>query len=132
MTSIGRGAVFVMLTEATVAQTLANDSIVPNSAIQSANYLRPIEIESHPFIIPIAKASVRGSYPFELSYSKTTHIIFPSKIQDFNAGSDVVIATLPEKLSNVLLVKVRCTGFPGKNQPDRIYRRRRSFQPKSR
>jgi len=105
--------IFLIMTKATVAQTQANDSIVPNSAIRSASYLRPIEIEPHPFILPIAKASVRGSYPVELSYSKTTHIIFPSKIQDFDAGSDVVIATVPEKLMNVLRVKSDAKGFPG-------------------
>lgn len=104
---------FVMFGHIVVAQTAVNDSIIPNSAIRSPNYLRPIEIEPHPFILPIAKASVRGSYPVELSYSKTTHIIFPSKIQDFDAGSDVVIATVPEKLLNVLRVKSDSKGFPG-------------------
>lgn len=105
--------IFVMFDHTVIAQTVVNDSIIPNSAIRSANYLRPIEIEPHPFILPIAKASVRGSYPVELSYSKTTHIIFPSKIQDFDAGSDVVIATVPEKLLNVLRVKSDAKGFPG-------------------
>ena len=105
--------IFTLSVKVVVAQRIKNDSIVPNSAIRSANYLRPIEIEPHPFILPIAKASVRGSYPMELSYSKTTHIIFPSKIQDFDAGSDVVIATVPEKLLNVLRVKSDTKGFAG-------------------
>lgn len=102
-----------MFSQMVVAQTAENDTIIPNSAIRSATYLRPIEIEPHPFILPIAKTSVRGSYPVELSYSKTTHIIFPSKIQDFDAGSNVVIATVPEKLLNVLRVKSDAKGFPG-------------------
>ena len=102
-----------LLGHVVIAQTAENDSIIPNSAVRSATYLRPIEIEPHPFILPIAKASVRGSYPVELSFSKTTHIIFPSKIQDFDAGSDVVIATVPEKLLNVLRVKSDAKGFPG-------------------
>ena len=102
-----------LFSQMVVAQTVENDTIIPNSAIRSATYLRPIEIEPHPFILPIAKTSVRGSYPVELSYSKTTHIIFPSKIQDFDAGSNVVIATVPEKLLNVLRVKSDAKGFPG-------------------
>ncbi len=105
--------IIYMFSQMVVAQTVENDTIIPNSAIRSATYLRPIEIEPHPFILPIAKTSVRGSYPVELSYSKTTHIIFPSKIQDFDAGSNVVIATVPEKLLNVLRVKSDAKGFPG-------------------
>ena len=104
---------FILSAKVVIAQTIKSDSIIPNSAIRSPSYLRPIKIEPHPFILPIAKASVRGSYPVELSYSKTTHIIFPSKIQDFDAGSNVVIATVPEKLLNVLRVKSDIKGFAG-------------------
>ncbi|WP_373331560.1 conjugative transposon protein TraN [Salmonirosea aquatica] len=102
----------LMFGQGGISQIAGNDSIISNSAM-SSTYLRTIEIEPHPFILPIAKASVRGSYPIELSYSKTTHIIFPSKIQDFDAGSDVVIATVPEKLLNVLRVKSDAKGFSG-------------------
>ena len=113
MKSLNLCWMFILSAKVVVAQTTKNDSIIPNSAIKSASYLMPIEIEPHPFILPIAKASVRGSYPMELSYSKTTHIIFPSKIQDFDAGSDVVIATVPVKLLNVLRVKSDIKGFAG-------------------
>jgi conjugative transposon TraN protein len=51
------------------------------------------------------KAAVRGSYPLGISATKTTHIIFPSKIREFDAGTDYVLAQVPENVTNVLRVK---------------------------
>lgn len=66
----------------------------------SSLYIRP-----NKYLLPIAQKAIRGSYPLEVSYFKTTHIIFPSKIRDFDAGSESVIATIPPTISNVLRVK---------------------------
>ncbi|GLU56513.1 conjugative transposon protein TraN [Dyadobacter frigoris] len=87
-----------------------SDSLIPNS-VSKKSILKPIVIDPHPFVLPIAKASVRGSYPIELAFNKTTHIVFPSKIKDFDAGSAVVIATVPETVLNVLRVKSDVKGF---------------------
>ena len=100
---------FIVLRNSATAQVIS-DTLLPNSATRKS-FLKPIIIYPHPFILPIAKASVRGSYPIELSYNKTTHIVFPSKIKDFDAGSDVVIATVPEAVLNVLRVKSDVKGF---------------------
>ena len=67
MKSLNLFWILLSLAKVAIAQIAVNDSIIPNSAVRSTNYLRPIEIEPHPFILPIAKASVRGSYPVELS-----------------------------------------------------------------
>ncbi|GAB3179603.1 conjugative transposon protein TraN [Telluribacter humicola] len=93
------------------AQLVNTDTLVPNSAARMAPYHRPLVIKPHPFLLPIARASVQGSYPLELSFSKTTHIVFPTKIKDFDAGSGVIIATVPDKLLNVLRVKADIKGF---------------------
>ncbi len=68
--------------------------------IDSSLYIKP-----NKYLLPIAKKAIRGSYPLELSFYKTTHIIFPSKIRDFDAGSESVIATVPPSITNVLRVK---------------------------
>lgn len=100
---------FIVLRNLATAQVIS-DSLIPNSAARKS-FLKSIVIDPHPFILPLAKASVRGSYPVELSFNKTTHIVFPSKIKDFDAGSDVIIATVPEAVLNVLRVKSDVKGF---------------------
>ncbi|HEV7347381.1 conjugative transposon protein TraN [Telluribacter sp.] len=92
-------------------QSAKIDSLIPNSAIRRTEVLQPIVLDPYPYMLPIAKASVRGSYPLELSYNKTTHIVFPSKIRDFDAGNDAIIAMVPEKILNVLRVKSDSKGF---------------------
>lgn len=92
-------------------QSARIDSLIPNSAIRRTEVLKPIALDPNPFLLPIAKASVRGSYPLELSYNKTTHIVFPSKIRDFDAGNDAIIAMVPDKILNVLRVKSDIKGF---------------------
>lgn len=70
-----------------------------------------LSILPSPYLLPIAKKAIRGSYPIELSFFKTTHIIFPSKIRDFDAGSSDVMAILPNGINNVLRVKSANKGF---------------------
>jgi conjugative transposon TraN protein len=68
-------------------------------------------VTANPYLLPIAKTSIKGAYPIEVSFQKTTHIIFPSRIKDFDAGSDAIIALVPEKVTNVLRVKANLRGF---------------------
>lgn len=58
-----------------------------------------------PFLLPVDRVSVMGSYPLAISSHKTSHIIFPAKIKDFDAGSSHVLALIPETAGNVLRVK---------------------------
>lgn len=73
--------------------------------VQIANPQLMSELNIKPYLMPLDKASVRGSYPLGISATKTTHIIFPSKIREFDAGTDYVLAQVPESVSNVLRVK---------------------------
>ena len=73
--------------------------------VQVANPQLMNELPMKPYLMPLDKASVRGSYPLGISATKTTHIIFPSKIREFDAGTDYVLAQVPENVSNVLRVK---------------------------
>jgi len=73
--------------------------------LQIANPRLVSELPEKPYLMPLDKASVRGSYPLGISATKTTHIIFPSKIREFDAGTDYVMAQVPENVSNVLRVK---------------------------
>lgn len=70
-----------------------------------------IFVMPNPYLLPISKAAIKGSYPIEVAYQKTTHIIFPARIKDFDAGSDAVIALVPENVTNVLRVKANVKGF---------------------
>jgi conjugative transposon TraN protein len=89
------------------AQKADSTLTIPNSIRSYAN----IRLKANPYLLPIAASSVRGSYPVELSFAKTTHIVFPSRIVDFDAGSDVVIATVPDPVRNILRVKADVKGF---------------------
>lgn len=89
------------------AQDNKNITSVPNSA----ETYNDIHLKQNPFLLPISKTSIRGSYPLEISYIKTTHIIFPARIIDFDAGSDVVIATVPDQVQNLIRIKSDVKGF---------------------
>ena len=95
-----------------VAQILA-DTLIPNSALNSIGRVKPLVVKPHPFLLPIARSTVQGSYPLELSFTKTTHIVFPAKIKDFDAGSGAIMAMVPETILNVLRVKSNTRGFMG-------------------
>ena len=80
----------------------------------SANSVHPVQVatptlignlQSKPYLLPLDKASIRGSYPLGISATKTTHIIFPARIREFDAGTDYVLAQVPESVGNVLRVK---------------------------
>lgn len=63
------------------------------------------QVREKPYLLPIDRAAVKGSYPLGISDRKTTHIIFPTKIREFDAGTDYVLAQIPETVTNVLRVK---------------------------
>lgn len=65
----------------------------------------PVKIIPYPFTLPIDKQAIKGAYVLGLSDHKTTHIIFPSKIKVFDAGSADVLAVVPEAAGNVLQAK---------------------------
>ncbi|SEJ74481.1 Bacteroides conjugative transposon TraN protein [Dyadobacter sp. SG02] len=88
-------------------QNTDSSLVVPNSIRTYTD----IRLKANPYMLPIAASSIRGSYPVELSFAKTTHIVFPSRIVDFDAGSDVVIATVPDPVQNILRVKADVKGF---------------------
>ena len=44
-------------------------------------------IRAKPYLLPIDRSAVKGSYPLGISDRKTTHLIFPAKIQDRAAGA---------------------------------------------
>ena len=64
-----------------------------------------VKIIPYPFTLPIDKQAIKGAYVLGLSDHKTTHIIFPSKIKVFDAGSSDVLAVVPEAAGNVLQAK---------------------------
>lgn len=102
----------ILQVKSNTAQAQA-DTLIPNSTIYTVSPLRPMVMKPHPFLLPIARSSVQGSYPLELSFTKTTHIVFPSKIKDFDAGSGSIMAMVPETILNVLRVKSDKRGFVG-------------------
>ena len=65
----------------------------------------PVRIIPYPYTLPIDKQAIKGAYVLGLSDHKTTHIIFPSKIKVFDAGSADVLAVVPEGAGNVLQCK---------------------------
>ncbi len=76
-----------------------------NTPIRVANPALVEAIHAKPYLLPIDRAAIKGSYPLGISDRKTTHIIFPAKIREFDAGTDYVLAQIPETVTNVLRVK---------------------------
>ncbi len=89
--------------------SLAKPNFVPNKA-ESASVETAAETKNM-FVLPIAEASIRYSYPLEASYQKTTHIIFPSKIIYVDLGSDGIIVDKVQPTENVLKIKANKLGF---------------------
>lgn len=71
----------------------------------SARATEPIGKVAPSYVLPIDKSAVKGSYSIGVSDHKTTHIIFPAKIRDIDAGSSDIIALIPESVNNILRVK---------------------------
>jgi conjugative transposon TraN protein len=65
----------------------------------------------NPYSLPIAPASIRGVYPLEASYVKTTHLIFPARISYVDVGSAGVLADKADDIDNVLRIKANEKGF---------------------
>jgi len=83
-------------------------AIIPKSTgkpvADSVKATEPIGITPG-YVLPIDKSAVKGSYSIGVSDHKTTHIIFPAKIRDIDAGSSDIIALIPESVNNILRVK---------------------------
>ena len=90
-----------------VGITLSLSSHAQKESVSVANPILTQSVSSTPYILPIDKSSVRGSYPLGVSNRKTTHIIFPAKIREFDAGTSDVIAQIPETVPNILRVKAK-------------------------
>lgn len=69
------------------------------------------DISKNTNLMPISRKSVRGSYPLDVSFQKTTHLIFPNKIVYVDLGSDAIIADKSEPAQNILRVKANIKGF---------------------
>ncbi|CCH03549.1 conjugate transposon protein (plasmid) [Fibrella aestuarina BUZ 2] len=99
------------LSKSAVSST-AQRSTGPKSAVTAletpvriANPELVDRVRAKPYLLPIDRSAVKGSYPLGISDRKTTHIIFPAKIKEFDAGTDYVLAQVPETVTNVLRVK---------------------------
>jgi conjugative transposon TraN protein len=77
----------------------------PTTPVRIANPELVDRVRAKPYLLPIDRSAVKGSYPLGISDRKTTHIIFPAKIKEFDAGTDYVLAQVPETVTNVLRVK---------------------------
>lgn len=98
------------------AKTRASAALSPAEPATPVRVANPALVESvraKPYLLPIDRAAVKGSYPLGISDRKTTHIIFPTKIKEFDAGTDYVLAQIPETVTNVLRVKAnpKATAF---------------------
>jgi conjugative transposon TraN protein len=73
-----------------------NDSIPKSDTLETGSKLRAGKIES---------------YWLTITYDKTTHIIFPSKIKYVDLGSDNLIAGKADEAENVLRIKASVQDF---------------------
>ncbi|WP_375448490.1 conjugative transposon protein TraN [uncultured Fibrella sp.] len=90
------------LTGLTATNKLATS---PKALIDSVKFKEPVVKLAPGYVLPIDKSAVKGSYSIGVSDHKTTHIIFPAKIRDIDAGSSDIIALIPESVNNILRVK---------------------------
>jgi len=65
--------------------------------------------------IPVQKASVIPPYPLEITYNKTTNLIFPYAIKSVDKGSADVLAQKAIGVENVLQLKAAKQGFAQSN-----------------
>lgn len=98
----------------TASSTVVSSSVPPVKASVEQAASTPIwvanpsllaSIRTKPYLLPIDRSAVKGSYPLGISDRKTTHIIFPSPIKEFDAGTDYLLAQRPQTVTNVLRVK---------------------------
>ena len=90
-----------------VGLSLSFSGYAQKESVSVANPILTQSVNSTPYILPIDKGSVKGSYPIGVSNRKTTHIIFPAKIREFDAGTGDVIAQIPETVPNILRIKAK-------------------------
>lgn len=55
------------------------------------------------------------AYPLEITYDKTTHLLFPYAIRSVDRGSGAVMARRPEGVENILELKAAQKQFPETN-----------------
>ncbi len=86
---------------------------ITSAFVRVANPALVESIRTKPYLLPIDRSAIKGSYPLGISDRKTTHIIFPAKIKEFDAGTDYILAQIPEAVTNVLRVKAnpKATAF---------------------
>lgn len=91
----------------------AQSTAFATSPVRVANPILVESIRTKPYLLPIDRSAIKGSYPLGISDRKTTHIIFPAKIKEFDAGTDYVLAQIPETVTNILRVKAnpKATAF---------------------
>lgn len=91
--------IFGLLGVKTYGQTSISDTLKsvsnPNVFSQTVNQYK----------LPIAKISVKGSYPVSVSDVKTVHVIFPSKIREVDTGTPNILVQITESFDNVLRIK---------------------------
>ncbi len=92
-------------TLATPSGTIPVALLTKKAAVDSATHNDPVIHLALGYVLPIDKSAVKGSYSIGVSDHKTTHIIFPAKIRDIDAGSSDIIALIPESVNNILRVK---------------------------
>ena len=64
--------------------------------------------------VPLKKGSL-APYQMEVTYNKTSHLIFPSAIKYVDMGSDFLTAEKADNASNVLRIKSAVEGFEGES-----------------
>ncbi|MDW8551023.1 DUF4138 domain-containing protein [Epilithonimonas ginsengisoli] len=60
--------------------------------------------------LPLEEAKL-ASYKMQVTYNKTSHLLFPSPIRYVDLGSDMVIASKADPIGNVLRVKSAVRDF---------------------
>lgn len=95
-----------LLVEPVVTASMERSGELPKTTgVRVANPALVEVISQKPYLLPIDRSAIRGSYPLGISDRKTTHIIFPASIKEFDAGTDYVLAQIPQTVTNVLRVK---------------------------
>lgn len=82
--------IIVILFLLSVSRSFAQDSILTYQPLEAAT-LKP--------------------YKMQVTYNKTSHLLFPSRIRYVDLGSDLLIASKAEPVSNVLRIKSAVKDF---------------------
>ncbi|MFI5162378.1 MAG: conjugative transposon protein TraN [Sphingobacteriales bacterium] len=72
-------------------------------------------MHSHAQTNPLNRVTVIEPYRLKVTYSKTTHLIFPFAIQSVDLGSKDLLAQKPHGVENILEIKAAKRGFEETN-----------------